>query len=543
MKKVLLCTLCLVLWGSFVHAQPPTPTLFEFDRREIDFGVLTPGKVAHASLTMVKVGSEQTEWVLEDPPDWRNAESRLLQGRLTGETETVVVALKYERVNGIKGEPAEKSGGPQASPASIQMVLLVGNESVKYARAVSFGTQQVQLRFKSGSALRPVTVKYEIPEQDAAVLNVEPSILDFGSAEAEKNQSGQFKITNRGVKQLHWKVAPSGQKDRGRVISFLSEESRGKGVYVPPRADPMLQLSGSWKEAEGYPSGGDPESPLIIDFTGSAAVLSVRKDINAGVLAVHLDDFLIGVFDCRSGRRGIFEMPVGEKLPEGVHRLTVKASRGDVVLTGIRIQGKDILSGPAGWIKVFPEAGDTTSETDYVNVRVHTDRLEPGFYAGTLLVRSNGGDVPVDISIRVNASSASRVMNVYKYTRGLDFLYTADPDREDRHVLSYYRKQGFAFRLFKDNTPGTKKLFRWYHPRKGDHFYSSDPDGGGARALYGYIFEGAIGNIATSKLPGTRELYCWYNASTGLHFYTLDLKGEGFAKKGYKFNSIVGYVR
>jgi hypothetical protein len=62
-------------------------------------------------------------------------------------------------------------------------------------------------------------------------------------------------------------------------------------------------------------------------------------------------------------------------------------------------------------------------------------------------------------------------------------------------------------------------------------------------SLHGYILEGSIGSIATAKLPGTRELYQWHNVMTGLHFYTTDIKGEGYGQKGYKFESIIGYVR
>ena len=554
MKRIFFWALFLVLCSTLVPAgpvgaEPETPASFDIDRHEIDFGVLKPGKIAHASVAMVKTGSGQMEWMLEDPPDWRNLESRSLQGRLTEASDIIVIALKYDRVDAVQGaakgetDAQGEATASAAPPAAIQMVVLVGNADVKYGRGIHFGSQQVVLKFKSGETIRQINLKFEIPERDAPVLRVDPVSLDFGTADAEKMPAGQFKITNPGTRKLVWKVVVSSQKDRGRFIPLYSEESRNKGVYVPVKPDAMFQVTGNWREADGYPCGGDQENPLVIEFTGTGAILSARKDIDAGTLAVYLDDAPIGEFDCRSEKRGLIELPLGGKITEGVHRLTVKASGGDVVLTGIRLYGKDILSGPPGWIKVFPEVGDTTSETDYVNVRLQTDKLEQGFYAGTLLVQSNGGEIPVDISVRVLASNTPRILNVYKYTRGLDFLYTSDPAREDRNVLSYYRNQGFAFRLFKDNTPGTRKLFRWYHPQKGDHFYSSDPEGNGAKALYGYIFEGSIGNIATSKLPGTRELYCWYNAKTGLHFYTLDVKGEGFAKKGYKFEAIVGYVR
>jgi len=246
--------------------------------------------------------------------------------------------------------------------------------------------------------------------------------------------------------------------------------------------------------------------------------------------------------DCNSENREWIEVPFAEKLKEGPHRLKLNVTGGDVLVKGMRIYSRDIKLPPPGWITLTPNAGETTSESDYVAIRLSTDKMEPGLYADSILFQSNGGDLWVDLSVRVTGSDVPRIISVYKFIRGSDFLFTAYPEREDKRILKFYKRQGIAFRLFKENTPGTKKLYRWYHPGKGDHFYSSESEMSHA-SLHGYILEGSIGNIATTKLPGTRELYQWHNVMKGLHFYTTDIKGEGYGQKGYKFESIVGYVR
>lgn len=522
----------ILLWASSLWAGPAPQASFEITPPDIDFGILRSGKVVHRAINMTPYGPGAADWILEDPAGCRNLDGRPLQGSLSGFPQSIIIALKYDR--------AEDGQGGSSQPAfSLQLGVLAGNSSVKYALQNEFGSRKVLLGFKSKSQARIVSVRFDIPEQDAPVLNVEASSIDFGSVEIEKNPTGQLKITNRGSKKLHWKIEALSQ-ERGRFFPFYNEECRGKGAYSPPsKSVPMLQISGSWKESEGLPLGWEPGSELNIQFTGNSAALSVRKDANAGLLNVVLDDIVLDPIDCLSEKSEVVEVPLGD-LPEGIHRLKLTPSEGNVVLTGIRVFSKDIIKGPSGWIKVFPEAGDTTSETDYVNIKIQTDRLEPGIYAGGLAVRSNGGYVLVDVSIRVTGSAAPKIITIYKYIRGVDFLYTADPETEGPRRLSYYKRQGAAFRLFKENTPGTRKLLRWYHPGKGDHYYSSDPN---AKALQGYIPEGSIGNIATSKLPGTREFYRWRHGVTGLHVYTLDGTGEGYAKKGYKLDAIVGFVR
>ena len=100
------------------------------------------------------------------------------------------------------------------------------------------------------------------------------------------------------------------------------------------------------------------------------------------------------------------------------------------------------------------------------------------------------------------------------------------PDAEASMIHTKgYKKQGIAYRLFSQATPGTTPFHRWYSAESNDHFYSYDLHAEGT-SLKGYVYEGVIGNIATSRLTNTRELYRWYNPSTGRHFYSTDPNGE-----------------
>jgi hypothetical protein len=230
---------------------------------------------------------------------------------------------------------------------------------------------------------------------------------------------------------------------------------------------------------------------------------------------------------------------IAERLVDGPHVLTVVNKEGNLKIEGVKISGKDVIRGPAGWINVLPNSGTTTSQTNYLNVTLNTGQLAPGYYGDSIVFKTNGGDEIVDVYIEVTQDNVSRVIDIYRYSRGLDYLFTADPQMEAKRLsLNSYVKEGIAFRLFIAETPGTRSFYRWYSPQKKDHFYHHDSKGGG-KNLQGYGLEGSIGNIATSKMTNTRELYRWINTSTGNHFYST----ENVAKSGYHFDGIAGYVK
>ncbi len=537
MKKFVVLAAFLLFWGSPLWAGPVP--LLAITPSEIDLGIIRPDKVSHASVILTKVGDGDLVWEMEDPAAGLRLAPRRLQGRMQASAQEIVVAIKY----GKTPQNVATDGG-SLSDKTLQLMILRGDENVLYILPGHLGSGRILLPFRSEQGLQQVVVRYEVLEQEEPLLNVEPSELDFGLVDSGRNPTTQLKITNKGIKLLHWKVSiPAPLQNRGRLISLRNNDVRGSGGYLlPAPLNRDFQISGAWEERDGLPASSDPERILTLGFSGNAVAVAVRKGPEGGILTVALDDMPAGQIDCRSEKAETAEYPVGGPLLEGVHILRLSASAGEVVLAGLRIRAKDILSGPSGWIKIFPDIGDTMSEVDFANVSVLTDRLEPGNYAATLLVSSDGGDVPVDLWVRVSTSSTTKILPVYQYLRGMDYLLTTAPERENQTILAYYQRQGIAFRLFRDGTPGTRRLLRWYHAGKGDHYYTAEGDPN-AKSVIGYIAEGSIGNIASSRLPGTRELYRWFNAKTGLHAYTLDGHGGGLNKKGYVFDGIVGYVR
>ena len=261
-------------------------------------------------------------------------------------------------------------------------------------------------------------------------------------------------------------------------------------------------------------------------------------------VAFHVDDKHGVEPDCREGQKETMECVVAEGLPHGQHVLTIINKSGSVVVQGVRIYSRDVKKGTPGLISIFPDSGDTTREIDYVNVMVNAKQHTPGFYDENIIFNSNGGKAVIEVSLEISADNKmTRAVDVYRYAAGSDYLYTANPEAEANTIhAKAYKKQGIAYRLFGQGTPGTTPFHRWYNAEKNDHFYSYDMHGEG-RSLKGYAYQSVIGNIATSRLTNTRELYRWYNPSSGRHFYSTDPNGEGVSKKGYRFDGIAGYVR
>jgi hypothetical protein len=272
-------------------------------------------------------------------------------------------------------------------------------------------------------------------------------------------------------------------------------------------------------------------------------ILSFWKSPLGGKISIYIDNRLMANIDTFNEQTVAAEYRLQESVSNAAHTLMLVNNLGRVVIEGIKITGRDIIRGNAKWIKIFPEIGVTTREIDYLHVSVDTTRLPPGTYGHLMSVESNGGEAPIEIFADVSPDAAYRILDVYRYRFGNDYLFSTNPEGESRTAyFRNYRKEGIAFRLFSPGGPGTTEFYRWYNPRKQLHFYSYETNGGGKLSRE-YIFEGTIGNIATSRLPNTRELYRWHHADKGEYFFTTDAKGEGVYKKGYKYDGIAGYVR
>ena len=86
---------------------------------------------------------------------------------------------------------------------------------------------------------------------------------------------------------------------------------------------------------------------------------------------------------------------------------------------------------------------------------------------------TNGGEAIVEVFAEVLPENISKVVDIYRYYNGSDYLFTADPQSETQRLFqNKYVKEGIAFRLFKPDTPGTTSFYRWYNPQKKKSFLS-----------------------------------------------------------------------
>ncbi len=517
--------------------------------REVDFGPIGTGSPETAAFVLKNLGGGSLQWTLAPPEGWSCSPGEGLSGHLDVRALEIPVRLKYVRdTSEINGE-----GGKERA-LSLVLTLEAGERSVTCRRDALPGVHREIIRINSTGGARSLFFRYHVirPEMQP-LIHLNPLRLDLGTVGVGERVAGRVELTNRGKDILKWSVDLKGEHGQeknywpppGRYISFFSEAAKGKGSYAPPATlKSSLDLSGAvWLEEEGYPVGTGRSNSLKLKFSGTGITLYYWKDPDGGDLNVYLDDRFLQTVRCRAEERESAETLLAKDLGDGPHALTFVSTAGRAVLQGVRIEGKQVQKGPAGWINVYPKSGRTFRETDYVNVVVNTQHLTPGWYADQILFTSNGGDRLMEISLEVTTECATRLLNVFRYVRGTDYFLTTNPQAEQAHLQAGgYVREGIAFRLFSPGAPGTTSFYRWYNPRKGDRFYGYDLQGGG-KNLQGYVLEGAIGNIATFRLAQSRELYRWYHPSRGVHFFTTDPNGEGMQKKGYQFDGIAGYVR
>ncbi|HUH66763.1 MAG TPA: hypothetical protein VLZ07_10040 [Syntrophales bacterium] len=521
-----------------VRTNEQVPVL-QISPREIDLGAIGPDEGVRGSFVLKNVGSGTLNWHVEGAEGWSPLDEKKLSGSFKAGVENLQVHVSF--LKNILGSK-ETAGKPL-----IQMSIEGGNQINAFRKNLSFGSYREMLKFASNGGTRTFFVRFEIASRDAEPkIDVDPVRIDFGTVKPGEFSTKRIKVTNRGQEILRWHVSVkdngNGTSENGRYSSFLNGDIRGSGVYLPPaHLKEYLDMAGKWTDRNGLPSTASPGSALKYRFSGSVITVFFPKETDMEDVALYVDDKHVTEPGCQEGQRETTECVIAEGIPQGQHVLAIVNRSGSTIVEGVRVQSRDVKRLGPGMISIFPDSGDTTREIDYVNVMVNAKQA-PGFYDESIVFNSNGGKAVVEISVEISAENkAARVVDVFRYAAGYDYLYTANLETEAKYIHRY-KKQGIAYRLFAAGAPGTTPFYRWYNAEKNDHFYSYDVKGEG-RSLQGYVYEGTIGNIATSRLTNTRELYRWYNSSTGRHFYTTDPNGEGIGKRGYRFDGIAGYVR
>jgi len=515
--------------------------------QEINLGTITTDKTGEGIFTLKSTGPEVIDWSTEGPGTWKKVENQKLSGVFKNTTDSLRV--------GIRLLPKESEDKQKNTPNYLEMKLEAGNGSLICRKEFTVGKHKEEIKINSADGDKVIFVTFVIGyTQKSPSINLNPLRLDMGSVLSEKIVSKKIMVTNGGKEILKWSVAVKKRESKdtpddfqkNRYISFINEEGLGSGVYtVPGHLKDIIELTGKWTESNGYPSGAEGDNFIKVNFRGTGVILYLSTyqadEVN---MAISLDKNPmdnIELLESLDENKG--ELLIAEGLADGPHVLTIVSKNSRLAFEGVKIIGAKTAYFPPGSLKIMPNSGATTRQTNYLKVTLNTGQMAPGCYVDDIIFDTNGGEGIVEVFAEIVPDNTVKVIDIYRYYNGTDYLFTANPQSETKRLSqNNYAKEGIAFRLFKPETPGTISFYRWYNPQKKDHFYHYNITGGG-KNLQGYIFEGSIGNIATSRMTNTRELYRWYNSKTEHYFYSTDLQGGKINKKRYRFEGIAGYVK
>lgn len=515
--------------------------------REIDLGSIKSGETVFGEFSLKNMAPQIIEWTLACPEGWESSDGKVLKGIVSGEPAYLNLELNVSESSETAGEALKKSYFP------VSIKLESSDKEIRCLKDLKAGAHRLAFKVSSPGGQRTAYMGFRMNALlDAPFLNLNPQRLDLGVQATGKMISRRIELKNRGRDILRWSVRfpknKSSEKNEDlspeRYISFHDDQIPEPGRYrIPEHLKDSMELIGKWTEKKGYPMTKGGAGSLKFRFHGTGISAFLQSHTAEGDCSIYLDDIPVNLPDVLSGEWEKKELVIAEGLTDGPHVVSIIVKDGTLELEGVKVFGTEVMRGPHGWITVFPNSGKTSAETDYINIKVDTSNLAPGYYGDQIHFKSNAGEGKVEVYVDVISDTSAKIIDVYLYSNESDYLFTSDPQADSKRLVqNAYIKEGIAFRLFAPSTPGTAGFYRWYHPVLRDHFYHYDRLGGG-KNLAGYVYEGIIGNIATSRMSNTRELYRWFNPSTKRHYYSTNPKAPTGPRRGYRFDGIAGYVR
>lgn len=500
---------------------------------EIDFGnICRFEKGVTKDFSLKKKGNVPLKWNLIEIEDWILPAGARVDGFMGPDktSHEIKVTLKYIGNN-------NKPGNSNGELSIIQLRLESGNKIIVCQKEFPPGAYSQKIQFRFNDCIKTAIMHFTVslPDNLLPKINLEPLRLDLGAVKAGEKMVKRLSLSNRGEALLKWYASVEGQESGNvethrqwgrRYKSFLDDKKKDSHTTTYTIDKDTASLSGNYTLLNGYPCLAKKTQTLKYQFSGNFIEVFFSSHSSEGNLQFYTDDNLTYDYHFLLVKKDLQESLVVNDSPENPHVLALIPVNGQFLIEGVQFSEKEIVKQGVKWIDIFPDSGATLTEHDYVNIGVNTIGLVPGFYTGKVLFKSNGGEAEAVLSMEVVAAETSKIIDVYRYLKKSDYLYTADPQGDFKvSKLNGYIKEGIAFRLFTAGTPGTAEFYRWFNPQKGDHYYSYVLNLDRKR-FAGYIYEGIIGNIGTSRLGGTKPLYRWYNPKTGRHFYTTDAGGE-----------------
>jgi len=518
--------------------------------REIDLGTIKQDEVTFGEFVLRNVApgpSEDIDWEASCPEGWA-VEDGAIEGKVTRRPDYLRVEA-YAKGNNENYFWEQ----PKISTYRTFIKMEAGARQLTCFKNLKLGTHRLPIQLSSTGGQRTIFISLRLLSlQEPPSIALNPQRLDLGVQMPGKTISQRIEVTNPGTETLRWTVflpqpgtiEHTKELPKERYFSFFNPDVRDGSGYVPPaHLKDSMELIGRWVGKNGYPVSTGVASSIKFRFQGTGVSFFLFSSSEEGNSSFYLDEERLYLPEPIPGAHEQKELLIARGLADGPHSMSIVVKEGTLEAEGVKIFGREIKRGPKGWITVYPISGTTSNEIDYVNVKVDASYLNPGSYGEQITFKTNAGKKVAEVYVDVVSDVASKVIDIYLYTKNNDYLFTSDPQAESKRLVQHgYVKQGIAFRLFPPQTAGTTAFHRWYSPRNNDHYYHHEREGGGKK-LDGYIYEGVIGNIATSRLTNTRELYRWFNPSTNKHYYSTETGGAASPRKGYRFEGIAGYVR
>ncbi len=429
--------------------------------REFNLGTIAPDEAGAGLFTLKNMGAGILNWSTNGPEGWITSEDVPLTGVVEKKADYLRIEIRI-----LPGESLLNDSKPNIAHYNVEMKLEAENGKLICSKNLPAGTHKEAIKINSAGGLRTIFVTFSIVStQEAALINLNPLRMDMGSIPQGKTVSKKIRVTNKGKEMLTWSVALQKPKrgenpanfKKGRYISFVNDEIRDSGIYVVPgHLKEVIELIGRWTENDGYPSGAEGESSIKLRFNGTGIIFYLVTYPDDGKLTIYLDEQLISNHKwLKNLKEKQGELTVAEGLVDGPHVLTIVSNDSRLVFEGVMILGKNISRMPAGRITIVPNSGTITSQTNYLNVTLNAGQMAPGYYGDNIIFNANGGDGMVEVFVEVIPDSAPRAIDIFRYSKGLDYLFTANPQAETEKISrNGYIKEGIAFRLFAAGNTG-----------------------------------------------------------------------------------------